>query len=171
MTTTLRSSVLAVAAVKRRAGQWTRRSPVIPVLVAAFTALTLSGCWAGGGGGGGQAPSDAQVNVGLTIPSASSTARCTAKVNWSLSPVSLTGTTGRGTSLSWSTEFTSNPYLDTKFGPTGYACSFNELVGERLRTGTWRFQSSAGPYGGTCELTFREGLNAVGFHAQSGCSG
>jgi hypothetical protein len=35
--------------------------------------------------------------------------------------------------------------------------------------GTWRFQVSASPYGGACEVTLQAGWNATGFHSMKGC--
>lgn len=122
-----------------------------------------------GGGGGGQSPTDAQVNLGITIPAYSTQQGCKGNVTWSLTPVTLTGASGRSSALTLNRDYSVfGPNLDPDYGPQGYSCSFGETLQDHLRAGTWRFQAATGIYSGSCDVNLVNGLNAPSIKVVSG---
>jgi len=143
----------------------------------------LSNIIVGGGGGSGQPPPPTTAQLFLSAnhdlgPFQTNTAPpgfCQATLVWTLTPVSLTGSTG--TTTPSSTTVNANPapswLHDAASGLYTARCPYGQMVGN-LRPGTWAIAVNGSGAGGTwqaqCQGILTTGMNGRTFRwGQPGC--
>lgn len=111
----------------------------------------------------------AQVNLSVrTGPYSihSTSGRCTGRVVWTFTPVSLTGITGTSTAFSLDRSY---DVFETSVGPSEIWCIFNDIA-PGLKAGRWKIKAQTPVWGSECEVSLTNGTNVVNFtQYKTGC--
>lgn len=140
---------------------------IVPLIAMLLLVGMVAGC-GGGGGGSTHEPTDADLSVSLRVGPFSDpgTGPCTGHVVWRLSPVSLTGSSGKSTEQVVDRDYEVQPSL---VGPGEWYCFFNDVVGG-LRVGDWRVSAQTPVWGTSCETMLLLGRNIANFtQYRQGC--
>jgi hypothetical protein len=111
----------------------------------------------GTGGPSSQATVAHAVRVG-PFPSPG-TAPCSSTITWRFTPVSLTGSSGTGTSF---TVVRSYSVWPQQMGPGAWYCVYQTST-SGLRTGAWRIEAASPVWTATCQVSLSGGTNLVHF--------
>jgi hypothetical protein len=112
----------------------------------------------------------AQVNLSVrTGPYTihSTTGRCTGRVIWSFTPISLTGSQGTSTFFSIDKFY---EVTETTVGPNEIWCIFNDLaIG--LKAGRWKIRAQTPVWATECEVSLNNGVNNLKYtQYKNGCT-